>query len=162
MKNLEKKVDILVNLALSEDENERTLLKKQLLESFADMVPATTCTLKQKVTNMIHELGIPAHIKGYGYVREAIMLCVKDPNKVNLITKVLYKEVAKTFQTTPSRVERAMRHAIEVAWDRGNLDTLQQFFGYTVSGVKGKSTNSEFIALLTDRILMEGGYNEMD
>jgi len=94
--------------------------------------------------------GVPAHIKGYQYLREAIIIAVNDMDVINAITKVLYPQVAKTFQTTPSRVERAIRHAIEVAWDRGDLDTLQRFFGYTVSNTKGKPTNSEFVARLTN------------
>ena len=98
-------------------------------------------SIETLVTNIIHEIGVPAHIKGYQYLREAIIIAVNDMDVINAITKVLYPEVAKTFGTTPSRVERAIRHAIEVAWDRGDLDTLQKFFGYTVSNTKGKPTN---------------------
>ena len=111
--------------------------------------------LEKDVTNMIHEIGVPAHIKGYQYLREAIIIAVNDMDVINAITKVLYPQVAKTFGTTPSRVERAIRHAIEVAWDRGDLDTLQRFFGYTVSNTKGKPTNSEFIALIADRLQLQ-------
>ena len=107
------------------------------------------------VTGVIHEIGVPAHIKGYQYLREAIIIAVEDMDVINAITKVLYPQVAKTFQTTPSRVERAIRHAIEVAWDRGDLDTLQRFFGYTVSNTKGKPTNSEFIALIADKLQLQ-------
>ncbi len=107
------------------------------------------------VTSMIHEIGVPAHIKGYQYLREAIIIAVKDMEVINAITKVLYPQVAKTFATTPSRVERAIRHAIEVAWDRGDLETLQRFFGYTVSNTKGKPTNSEFIALIADKLQLQ-------
>ena len=107
------------------------------------------------VTAVIHEIGVPAHIKGYQYLREAIMIAVKDMDVINAITKVLYPQVAKAFETTPSRVERAIRHAIEVAWDRGDLETLQSFFGYTVSNAKGKPTNSEFIALIADRLSLQ-------
>ena len=107
------------------------------------------------VTSIIHEIGVPAHIKGYQYLREAIIIAVNDMDVINAITKVLYPQVAKTFQTTPSRVERAIRHAIEVAWDRGDLDTLQRFFGYTVSNTKGKPTNSEFIALIADKLSLQ-------
>ena len=103
-------------------------------------------SIESMVTSIIHEIGVPAHIKGYQYLREAIIIAVNDMDVINAITKVLYPQVAKTFQTTPSRVERAIRHAIEVAWDRGNLDTLQRVFGYTVSNTKGSPTNSEFIA----------------
>ena len=100
----------------------------------------------------MNSTGVPAHIKGYQYLREAIIIAVNDMDVINAITKVLYPQVAKTFQTTPSRVERAIRHAIEVAWDRGDLDTLQRFFGYTVSNAKGKPTNSELIALIADKL----------
>ena len=108
--------------------------------------------LEELVTSIIHEVGVPAHIKGYQYVREAIMITVEDMEVINSVTKILYPEVAKRYRTTPSRVERAIRHAIEVAWDRGDLETLQKFFGYTVSNAKGKPTNSEFIAMIADRI----------
>ena len=111
--------------------------------------------IESMVTGIIHEIGVPAHIKGYQYLREAIIIAVNDMDVINAITKVLYPQVAKTFQTTPSRVERAIRHAIEVAWDRGDLDTLQRFFGYTVSNTKGKPTNSEFIALIADRLQLQ-------
>ena len=108
--------------------------------------------LEQDVTNMIHEIGVPAHIKGYQYLREAIMMSVEDPAMISSITKILYPTIAKRFQTTPSRVERAIRHAIEVAWSRGRMETLDAMFGYTVDTGKGKPTNSEFIALIADRI----------
>ena len=112
-------------------------------------------SIESMVTGIIHEIGVPAHIKGYQYLREAIIIAVNDMDVINAITKVLYPQVAKTFQTTPSRVERAIRHAIEVAWDRGDLDTLQRFFGYTVSNTKGKPTNSEFIALIADKLSLQ-------
>lgn len=111
--------------------------------------------LESMVTAVIHEIGVPAHIKGYQYLREAIKIAVNDMDVINAITKVLYPQVAKTFSTTPSRVERAIRHAIEVAWDRGDLEVLQSFFGYTVSNSKGKPTNSEFIALIADRLQLQ-------
>ena len=111
--------------------------------------------IEAMVTSIIHEIGVPAHIKGYQYLREAIMIAVQDMDVINAITKVLYPQVAKTFATTPSRVERAIRHAIEVAWDRGDLETLQRFFGYTVSNTKGKPTNSEFIALIADKLQLQ-------
>ena len=116
---------------------------------------ATSGGIEAMVTSIIHEIGVPAHIKGYQYLREAIIIAVGDMDVINAITKVLYPQVAKTFQTTPSRVERAIRHAIEVAWDRGDLDTLQRFFGYTVSNTKGKPTNSEFIALIADKLQLQ-------
>ena len=108
-----------------------------------------------RVTAIIHEIGVPALIKGYQYLREAIIMTVEDMDVINAVTKVLYPEVARTFGTTASRVERAIRHAIEVAWDRGDLETLQKYFGYTVSNTKGKPTNSEFIAMIADRLVLE-------
>ena len=111
--------------------------------------------LENRVTNMLHEIGIPAHIKGYHYLRDAIIMAVNDMDVLNAITKILYPTVAKKYQTTSSRVERAIRHAIEVAWSRGKLDTLDELFGYTVSTGKGKPTNSEFIALIADTIQLE-------
>lgn len=108
--------------------------------------------LEKDVTDMIHEIGVPAHIKGYQYLREAIMLSVEDAEMLNSITKILYPTIAKKYQTTSSRVERAIRHAIEVAWSRGKMETLDALFGYTISVGKGKPTNSEFIALIADKI----------
>jgi len=108
--------------------------------------------LESVVTDIIHEIGVPAHIKGYQYLREAIILTINNMDMINAVTKVLYPEVAKKFGTTPSRVERAIRHAIEVAWDRGDIEVLQKFFGYTVSNIKGKPTNSEFIAMIADNL----------
>lgn len=111
--------------------------------------------LETLVTNIIHEIGVPAHIKGYQYLRESIIMTVEDMDIINAVTKILYPEVAKKFGTTASRVERAIRHAIEVAWDRGDLETLQKYFGYTVSNTKGKPTNSEFIAMIADRLVLQ-------
>lgn len=115
---------------------------------------AAAPSLETMVTDIIHEIGVPAHIKGYQYLREAIILTVNDMDMLNGVTKVLYPAVAKKFNTTASRVERAIRHAIEVAWDRGDVEVLQRFFGYTVSGIKGKPTNSEFIAMIADRLVL--------
>ena len=111
--------------------------------------------LETDVTNIIHEVGVPAHIKGYQYLSDAIIMSVTDMEMLNSITKILYPTIAKQHQTTPSRVERAIRHAIEVAWSRGKMDTIEELFGYTVSGGKGKPTNSEFIALIADKIRLE-------
>ncbi len=111
--------------------------------------------LEQDVTDMIHEIGVPAHIKGYQYLREAIMMSVEDTTMLSSITKILYPTIAKKFQTTSSRVERAIRHAIEVAWSRGRMETLDALFGYTINTGKGKPTNSEFIALIADRIRLK-------
>ena len=112
-------------------------------------------SLERDVTGMLHKIGVPAHIKGYHYLRDAIMMAVEDMDVLNAITKILYPTVAKKYQTTSSRVERAIRHAIEVAWSRGKLDTLDELFGYTVSTGKGKPTNSEFIALIVDKICLD-------
>lgn len=124
-------------------------------EEFAEAAPLREDDLENRVTDMLHEIGIPAHIKGYHYLRDAIMMAVEDMDVLNAITKVLYPTVAKKYKTTSSRVERAIRHAIEVAWSRGKLDTLDELFGYTVSNGKGKPTNSEFIALIADTIQLE-------
>lgn len=129
----------------------------------SDTVPApvyenkaeTMNNLEADVTEIIHEIGVPAHIKGYQYLRDAIMMSVNDPEMLNSITKLLYPTIAKNHKTTPSRVERAIRHAIEVAWSRGKMDTLNALFGYTVSNGKGKPTNSEFVALIADRIRLQ-------
>lgn len=111
--------------------------------------------LEEDVTTIIHEIGVPAHIKGYQYLRDAIVMSVNDMEMLNSITKILYPTIAKKYQTTSSRVERAIRHAIEVAWSRGKMDTIDEMFGYTIHNGKGKPTNSEFIALITDRIRLE-------
>lgn len=115
----------------------------------------TDTQLELMITEIIHEIGVPAHIKGYQYIRYSIMLAVKDETIIGSITKTLYPTVAKKHNTTSSRVERAIRHAIEVAWDRGDLDTLNSYFGYTVQNNKGKPTNSEFIAMISDKIRLQ-------
>lgn len=112
-------------------------------------------SLEALVTNIIHEVGVPAHIKGYQYLREAIMMVVNDIDIINQITKQLYPDIAQKYRTTPSRVERAIRHAIEVAWGRGQPDVVENIFGYTVSAAKGKPTNSEFIAMIADKLRLE-------
>lgn len=117
--------------------------------------PAQTFDLEKAVTDIIHEIGVPAHIKGYQYLREAIIMSVEDTQMLSSITKVLYPTIAKRFDTTSSRVERAIRHAIEVAWRRGKMETLDGLFGYTINTGKGKPTNSEFIALISDRIRLQ-------
>ncbi len=119
------------------------------------MQGTVTRDLEKDVTDMIHEIGVPAHIKGYQYLREAIMMSVQDVEMLGSITKVLYPSIAKKYQTTPSRVERAIRHAIEVAWSRGRMETLDALFGYTINTGKGKPTNSEFIALIADKIRLQ-------
>ena len=107
------------------------------------------------VTEIIHQIGVPAHIKGYGYLRQSILLAIDDPEMINHITKLLYPTVAKLNATTSSRVERAIRHAIEVAWDRGDVDILNSYFGYTIHNSRGKPTNSEFIAMIADKLRMK-------
>jgi two-component system response regulator (stage 0 sporulation protein A) len=111
--------------------------------------------LETKITKIIQEIGVPAHIKGYLYLREAIHMVIEDMDYLGAVTKELYPNVAEKFNTTPSRVERAIRHAIEVAWNRGKIDTIDNIFGYTVNNNKGKPTNSEFIALIADKIRLE-------
>jgi len=111
--------------------------------------------MEVEVTKVIHEIGVPAHVKGYQYLREAIMLVIDEINYLGAVTKELYPTIAQKYDTTPSRVERAIRHAIELAWDRGDIDKINKVFGYTISGEKGKPTNSEFIAIVADRLRLE-------
>ena len=111
--------------------------------------------IETQVTKIIHQIGVPAHIKGYQYLRAAILMTIKDSDAINSVTKVLYPSVAKKYQTTTSRVERAIRHAIEVAWDRGDVDTLNSYFGYTIQNSRGKPTNSEFIAMIADNLRLQ-------
>ena len=111
--------------------------------------------LELMITEIIHQIGVPAHIKGYHYLREAIILSIKNSDIINSVTKLLYPTVAKKHNTTASRVERAIRHAIEVAWDRGNIDVLDSYFGYTIQNERGKPTNSEFIAMISDKLRLK-------
>lgn len=131
------------------------LMQTQDLVNAPSQPQTQAVDLMARVTGVIHEIGVPAHIKGYQYLRSAIITAVGKPSIINSVTKELYPIIAKEYHTTPSRVERAIRHAIEVAWDRGDLDTLQHWFGSTISISKGKPTNSEFIALVTDKLLLE-------
>ena len=135
--------------------NQRSFAKAKKLTAFESKKEYMEHNLETDVTNIIHEVGVPAHIKGYQYLRDAIIMSVGDMEMLNSITKILYPTIAKRHQTTPSRVERAIRHAIEVAWSRGKMDTIDELFGYTVSNGKGKPTNSEFIALIADKIRLE-------
>lgn len=112
-------------------------------------------SIECKVTEILHQIGVPAHIKGYHYLRESIIMAVSNPDIINAVTKQLYPAVAKNFNTTPSRVERAIRHAIEVAWDRGDVEILNSYFGYTIHNGRGKPTNSEFIAMISDRLRLQ-------
>lgn len=123
-----------------------------LFDSFAKKAEVD---LETRVTNILHEIGVPAHIRGYHYMREAIIMAINDIDVLNYITKELYPSIAKKCGTTPSRVERAIRHAIEVAWSRGKVDVIDSLFGYTINNHKGKPTNSEFIALIADRLRLE-------
>ena len=129
--------------------------EETLHETEAVLQTGAVRDLEKDVTDMIHEIGVPAHIKGYQYLREAIMMSVQDVEMLGSITKILYPTIAKKYQTTPSRVERAIRHAIEVAWSRGRMETLDALFGYTINTGKGKPTNSEFIALIADKIRLQ-------
>lgn len=145
------------------------MLKPFELEDLVDRVialsdfhaPAETSSkpnstdLEVMITEVIHQIGVPAHIKGYHYLRESIRLSIEDPEMINSVTKLLYPTVAKTYNTTSSRVERAIRHAIEVAWDRGDVDTLNAYFGYTIHNSRGKPTNSEFIAMIADKLRLK-------
>ena len=114
--------------------------------------------MEAQVTKIIHQIGVPAHIKGYQYLRTAILMTIDDNDVINSVTKILYPTVAKKYQTTTSRVERAIRHAIEVAWDRGDVDTLNSYFGYTIQNSRGKPTNSEFIAMIADNLRLKHKY----
>ena len=128
-----------------------------LMQNRGGAVPAAGASqdIETQVTKIIHQIGVPAHIKGYQYLRTAILMTISDSEIINSVTKVLYPSVAKKYATTTSRVERAIRHAIEVAWDRGDIDTLNSYFGYTVQNNRGKPTNSEFIAMIADNLRLK-------
>lgn len=149
------------NMVLSRVKQLKTDRKVKLIDNnvrqnvYEDKESYMERNLESDVTNIIHEIGVPAHIKGYQYLRDAIMMSVNDGEMLNSITKLLYPSIAKRHKTTPSRVERAIRHAIEVAWSRGKMDTIDELFGYTVNNGKGKPTNSEFVALIADKIRLE-------
>jgi len=128
---------------------------EQSLDQRVPYVNTSIKSLETEVTNMIHEIGVPAHIKGYQYLRDAIIMVIKDIEVINSITKLLYPSIAKMYNTTPSRVERAIRHAIEVAWSRGQMETIDSLFKYTINVGKGKPTNSEFIAMIADKLRLE-------
>jgi len=148
--------DLVINrIKLVRDRNTKSSNEPRMANAYEKSPKPAEHDLETDVTNIIHEIGVPAHIKGYQYLREAIMMSVNDIEMLNSITKILYPTIAKQFQTTPSRVERAIRHAIEVAWSRGKMDTIDELFGYTINNGKGKPTNSEFIALIADKIRLE-------
>ena len=128
---------------------------KEKRKSGAATSVSLTPDMESQVTKIIHEIGVPAHIKGYQYLRSAILMTIEDNEIINSVTKILYPSVAKKYGTTTSRVERAIRHAIEVAWDRGDVDTLNSYFGYTIQNTRGKPTNSEFIAMIADNLRLK-------
>ncbi len=138
-----------IKMLMDDDAEQGKIISRKML------IDAMKPDMETMVTDVIHEIGIPAHIKGYQYLRRAIMMVIDDLDVINSITKELYPNVAKEFKTTPSRVERAIRHAIEVAWDRGDTEVLNSFFGYTIANSKGKPTNSEFIAMIADRLRLQ-------
>lgn len=143
----------------------RELVKNQPMEKLSPVLKDVKATyievetsklnLEAKVTNIIHDVGVPAHIKGYQYLRDGILMAVKDSEIINQVTKQLYPDLAIKYKTTPSRVERAIRHAIEVAWNRGQIESMESIFGYTVNSNRGKPTNSEFIAMIADKLRLE-------
>ena len=135
--------------------SEKPVIKPSVSYNGIKMTGNTQYDLETEVTNILHEIGVPAHIRGYHYMREAIIMSVNDMDVLNYITKELYPSIAKKCNTTPSRVERAIRHAIEVAWSRGKIDAIDALFGYTIDNHKGKPTNSEFIALIADMLRLE-------
>ncbi|MBQ6845054.1 MAG: sporulation transcription factor Spo0A [Agathobacter sp.] len=147
--------DIIIDRIKSLYSSELHINRNKIVNPYEKVQIIPEKSLEEIITEIIHDVGVPAHIKGYQYLREAILMSVEDMDMLNSVTKILYPEVAKKYRTTPSRVERAIRHAIEVAWSRGKVETIEEMFGYTVSQGKGKPTNSEFIALITDKIRME-------
>ena len=127
--------------------------------SYSEKSDIVQADMETQITKIIHQIGVPAHIKGYQYLRTAIMMAIEDNNIINSVTKILYPTVAQKYSTTSSRVERAIRHAIEVAWDRGDIDTLNAYFGYTIQINRGKPTNSEFIAMIADNLRLKNKFS---
>jgi two-component system response regulator (stage 0 sporulation protein A) len=150
-------MDVLVSRIrqLKESNHNSVIRSDHMMETKSSYHVPVQRNLEVEVTNIMHEIGVPAHIKGYQYLRDAIMMVVKDLDIINSITKQLYPSIAREYNTTPSRVERAIRHAIEVAWSRGQVEAIDSLFGYTVSIGKGKPTNSEFIAMVADKLRLE-------
>lgn len=150
-------MDVLVSrIRQLRDTNQNSIIRSDYtMETKAQYHAPAQRNVEVEVTNIMHEIGVPAHIKGYQYLRDAIMMVVKDLDIINSITKQLYPSIARDYNTTPSRVERAIRHAIEVAWSRGQVETIDDLFGYTVNIGKGKPTNSEFIAMVADKLRLE-------
>ena len=152
MNTLEKKIDALVRLSLCEDADEKEVIRKSLRDMMAESETPTTVSTHDKVMNALLELGTPDHIKGHKYLICAVEMAIENPEVTEMMTKVLYPEVAKKYRTTASRTERAIRHAIEVTWDRGEYEVLAKYFGNTVSPRKGKPTNSEFISRMANAL----------
>ncbi len=163
---LKDRIDMLSNTYISEISEEHQFSsigtymgdaqnKQNSYSTVLDDDGADSPDIENQVTELILQIGIPAHIKGYHFVRSAIIMAVESPDTINAITKIVYPTIAKMYQTSPSRVERAIRHAIEVAWDRGDVDTLNSIFGYSINSNKGKPTNSEFIAMLSDKLRLK-------
>ncbi|MGN1299561.1 MAG: sporulation transcription factor Spo0A [Candidatus Scatovivens sp.] len=153
-------IDLLIKrireLKKSHEIDRSSLVTREIKQNFINMNShVKEDNLEAMVTNIIHEVGVPAHIKGYQYLRDGIIMAIKDIDVINQITKSLYPDLAKKYKTTSSRVERAIRHAIEVAWSRGQVETVENIFGYTVNANKGKPTNSEFIAMIADKLRLE-------
>ncbi|MEE1218527.1 MAG: sporulation transcription factor Spo0A [Ruminococcus sp.] len=136
-------------------ENIISMVRKGRDNALSNPIMFDTFGIEMKVTEILHEIGVPAHIKGYHYLRDSIIMSVEHPEIINAVTKQLYPSVAKKYETTSSRVERAIRHAIEVAWDRGDVDVLNSYFGYTIHNDRGKPTNSEFIAMISDKLRLQ-------
>ena len=149
--DIRKLIDRVIELT-----KEQTVGELKIIQSAAiSQKEISQSVLENRVTQTIHDIGVPAHIKGYQYVREAIIMAIQNDDMINAVTKSLYPHLAEKFNTTPSRVERAIRHAIEVAWNRGQIEVHDKIFGYTVNSNKGKPTNSEFIAMIADRLRLE-------
>ena len=137
------------------NQSARIMNKFRTNDKICNIGPGSNSSLELQVTEILHQIGVPAHIKGYHYLRTSILMSTEDPEIINSVTKQLYPSVAKKFNTTSSRVERAIRHAIEVAWDRGDMDILNSYFGYTIHTSRGKPTNSEFIAMISDKLRLQ-------
>lgn len=146
MNNTEKQMNAIVRCLTADSSEEREQAREELRRMVSDKEALSAVGVEETIEDLLLELGVPCHLNGHPYLVTAVMAAAKEPGTIGAITGELYPQVAKAFDTTPSRVERAIRHAIEVAWDRGNLDTQQQIFGYTIDPNKGKPTNSEFIA----------------
>jgi two-component system response regulator (stage 0 sporulation protein A) len=148
-----------VDMEIMEDRIRRIYASRRHIPAANPLLTPANMDLEGQITAIIHQIGVPAHIKGYQYLRTAIIMTVNDGDIINSVTKILYPSVARQYQTTSSRVERAIRHAIEVAWDRGDVDTLNSYFGYTIQNSRGKPTNSEFIAMIADNLRLSNKFS---